>query len=265
MTTLARHLGDVVKTARPASTDPYFAAMPADAATVRRYAQMMEAAGVPLPGGLSVTDGASGAEVRYAWVLGPTLLELPGWRSAEFLAAVTSVAGWVRALEQSGARLDANLANFVIPDGGCVTCIDVLPPLLADHRPPEPGPWEQVIGGLCFDTDITLCALAGYAARHLLSGPGRAGVGAIAAALRTCPGHQQPGHQRPARLAARWFHSRLEAVELAAAGHVTAAEAQRLLAATSVRALQAAPAGAREQHADAALAIMASALNRRTS
>jgi hypothetical protein len=260
VTALARHRDDVVKTARPASTDPYFAAMPADAATVRRYVRVLEAAGVPLPGDLSVTDGASGAEVRYAWVPGPTLPELPGWRSAEFLAAVTSIAGWVRALVPSGARLDTNLANFVIPDGGYVTCIDILPPLLADHRPVEPGPWEQVIGGLCFDIDITLCALAGYAARHLLGVPGRPGSEAIAAALRICPGHQQP-----ASLAARWFHSRLEAMELAAAGHITAAEAQRLLAATSVRALQAAPAGARQQHADAALVIMASASNRRTS
>jgi hypothetical protein len=64
-------------------------------------------------------------------------------------------------------------------------------------------------------------------------------------------------------LPARWFHSRLQAAGLAAAGQVSAAEAQRLLAVTSVRALQAAPPAARRQHADAALAVMASALDRR--
>ena len=42
-------------------------------------------------------------------------------------------------------------------------------------------------------------------------------------------------------------------------------EAERLLAATSVRALQAAPTATRQQHADAALAIMASATGRTTS
>ena len=51
-----------------------------------------------------------------------------------------SVARWVRALEHTGARLDANLANFVLPDQGNLTCIDVLPPLLASLRPVEAGP-----------------------------------------------------------------------------------------------------------------------------
>lgn len=262
MTTLVLRRGAVVKTLTAAGADPYFTAMPAGAGEVRRYAGILRDAGVPLPGDLAVTDGACGTEVRHAWIPGPTLLELPGWRSAEFLAAVTSVARWVRALEHTGARLDANLANFVIPDQGNLTCIDVLPPLLAALRPAESGPWEQVIGGLCFDADITLCALAGYAARHLLgaldSGPAAAGT--IASVLRICS-----GHPRPDSLAARWFHSRLRAAGLAAAGQVSAAEANRLLAVTSVRALQAAPPAARRQHADAALAVMASAPGRRTT
>ncbi len=262
MTTLLLRREAVVKTITAAAADPYFAAMPADSGEVRRYAGILRKAGVPLPGDLAVTDGACGAEVRHAWIPGPTLLELPGWRSAEFLAAVMSVARWVRTLEHTGARLDANLANFVIPDQGNVTCIDVLPPLLASFRPVETGPWEQVIGGLCFDADITLCALAGYAVRHLLGAldPGPAASETIASALRICPGHPRPGS-----LAARWFHSRLHAAGLAAAGQIPAAEAERLLAATSVRALQAAPPAARRHHAAAALAVMASALGRRTT
>jgi hypothetical protein len=262
MTTLVLRRGAVVKTLTAAAADPYFAAMPASAGEVRRYAGILGEVGVPLPGELAVTDGACGTEVRHAWIPGPTLLELPGWRSPEFLAAVTSIARWVRALEHTGARLDANLANFVIPDQGNLTCIDVLPPLLASLRPVETGPWEQVIGGLCFDADITLCALAGYAARHLLGvlAPGPAAARTIASVLRICPGHSRPGS-----LPARWFHSRLQAAGLAAAGQVSAAEAERLLAATSVRALQAAPPAARRQHADAALAVIASALDRRTT
>ena len=260
MTAMALRRGAVVKTITAAAADPYFTEMLAGAGEVRRYAGILRDAGVPLPGDLAVTDGPAGAEVRHAWIPGPTLLELPCWRSAEFLSAVTSVARWVRALEHTGARLDANLANFVIPDQGNLTCIDVLPPLLASLRPAETGPWEQVIGGLCFDTDITLCALAGYAARHLLGvlDPGPAAAGTIASVLRICPGHLRPGS-----LPARWFHSRLQVMELAAAGQVSAAEAHRLLAATSVRALQAAPPATRRQHADAALAVMAGALDRR--
>jgi hypothetical protein len=232
--------------------------MSAGAGEVRRYAGILREAGVPLPGDLAVTDSACGTEVRHTWIPGPTLLELPGWRSAEFLSAVTAIARWVRALEHTGARLDANLANFVIPDQGNLTCIDVLPPLLASLRPAETGPWEQVIGGLCFDADITLCALAGYAAGYLLGvlDPGPAVAGTIASAFRICPGRPRPGS-----LPARWFHSRLQVMELAAAGQVSAAEAQRLLAATSVRALQAAPPATRRQHADAALAVMAGALD----
>lgn len=258
MTTLLLHRGVAVKTVTGAAADPYFAAMSADAGEVRRYAGILREVGVPLPGDLAVTDSACGTEVRHTWIPGPTLLELPGWRSAEFLSAVTAVARWVRALEHTGARLDANLANFVIPDQGNLTCIDVLPSLLASLRPAETGPWEQVIGGLCFDADITLCALAGYAARHLLGvlDPGPAAAGTIASAFRICPGHPRPGS-----LSARWFHSRLQVMELAAAGQVSAAEAQRLLAATSVRALQAAPLATRRQHADAALAVMAGAFD----
>jgi hypothetical protein len=261
MTTLSLRRGTVAKTITAAAADHYFTAMPAGAGEVRRYAGILRDAGVPLPGDLAVTDGTCGTEVRHAWIPGPTLLELPGWRSAEFLAAVTSIARWVRALEHTSARLDANLANFVIPAEGNLTCIDVLPPLLAPLRPAETGPWEQVIGGLCFDADITLCALAGYAARHLLGvlDPGPA-AGTIARALRICPGHPRPGS-----LAARWFHSRLQVMELAATGQVPAAEAHRLLTATSVRALQAAPPATRRQHADAALAVMAGALERRTT
>jgi hypothetical protein len=259
VTTLLRDRDAVVKTMGAAAAGPYFAAMPAGGLAVLRYVEGLRAAGVLLPDDLAVAEGASGPEVRHAWVPGPTLLELPGWRSAEFLAAVTRIARWVRTLESGNARLDANLANFVISDGGGITCVDVLPPLLVPLRPPEPGPWEQVIGGLCFDTDVTLCALAGYAARHLLRvlKPGPAALPFIGRALRICPGHPQPG-----ALAARWFHSRLRAAELAAAARISREQADHLLNVTSVRALQAAPAAARGQHADAALALTGSVLER---
>ena len=255
MTTLRRDRDTVVKT-MTADVDPYFAAMPADAAAVRRYAQALRDAGVTLPDRLSVTDSPAGPEVRHAWIPGPALPELPGTRTAAFLEAVAAIARWTRGLAGTGARLDANLANFVIPAGGSITCIDVLPPLLADHRPPEAGPWEQVLGGLCFDPDVSLCALAGYAARHLMRvmEPGPAAA-ALPGLLRICPGHPAPG-----RLAARWFHSRLQAAHRVATGQLRPAQALELLDVTSVRALQAAPPGAREQHAGAALAVMARAL-----
>lgn len=255
MTALHRDRDTVVKT-MTADPDPYFAAMPADAAAVLRYARALQGAGVTLPPGLAVTDGPGGPSVRHAWIAGPTLPELPGTRSADFLEAVATIALWTRSLQRTGARLDANLANFVLPAGGSITCIDVLPPLLTDRRPPEPGPWEQVIGGLCFDPDISLCALAGYAARHLMRvlEPGPAAA-ALPGVLGICPGHPAPGS-----LAARWFHSRLQAAQLVAAGDLDPARARELLGVTSARALQAAPPAEREQHAAAALAVMTRAL-----
>ena len=262
MTTLLRHHDTVVKTMNAAVTDPYFAAMPADATAVTRYAAVLRDAGVPLPGDLDVSDGTSGTEVRHAWVPGPTLLELPGWRSEELLAGVASIARWIRALEHTDARLDANLANFVIPDGGGVTCIDVLPALLASRRPGGAGPWEQVIGSLCFDIDVTLCALAGYAARHLLRElePGPSAAASVTDVLRVCPGHAAPD-----ALASRWFHSRLLAAGMAAGGRLPVADAEMLFSATSVRSLQMTPPSGRHQHADTALTAVTAILGKGTS
>lgn len=257
MTSMTRDGDHVVKTMPRPGGDPYFArAAAAGLPAVLRYADALRDAGVPLPPDLTVTSGPHGPEVRHTWIRGPVLTEIPAGRAASLAASAEAIAGWIRALAATGARLDANLANFVLPDGGTLVCVDILPPLLVPLRPPEPGPWEQLIGGLCYDTDIALCALAGYAARHLLlTAPGPGSPGLAAGLLRLCP-----GHPRPRSLAARWFHSRLRAAGRAATGQMTAAQLGGLLAATSARALQAAPPGARADRAGSALSMIETAV-----
>ena len=79
MTTLVLRRDAVVKTITAAAADPYFAAMPADAGTVRHVRG--DPAGGRRPAArrpVRSRDGASGTEVRHAWIPGPTLLELPG-------------------------------------------------------------------------------------------------------------------------------------------------------------------------------------------
>lgn len=263
MTVLVRHREEVIKTMTAEVADSFFAhALSGGAEAVRRYAAGLHAAGVTLPEDLAITQGAQGPEVRYRWIGGPTLLELPAWRSAEFTSAVMTIADWVRVLEPASVRLDTNLANFVIPDGENLVCVDVLPPLLVPSRPPGTGPWEQVIGGLCFDTDITLCAVAGYAIRHLLRVLGPAALDGTCwqSLAGVCPGHPQP-----ASLAARWFHSRLHAARLAAAGQLPPERAASLFSATSVRALRQTAPGLRAARAAVALSLASATLETRQS
>jgi hypothetical protein len=246
MTVLLRGRTEVVKVVSPGSPEP------GSATDLRRYVAGLRSAGVPLPEDLCIDAGAAGPAVRHRWILGPTLLELPGSRSREFRAAVDRIAGWVRALEPTDVRLDTNLANFVLPGDGQLVCIDVLPPLLASARRSEASPWEQLIGGLRYDTHVTLCALAGYAARHLLRtvGPGDLRVTDRRRLTGLCPGHPDP-----AALPAMWFHSRLAIAERALAGQLTHQQALEAFSATSVLALQAAPAVTQAAHVAAALAL----------
>jgi hypothetical protein len=246
MTVLLRGRTEVVKVVSPGSSEP------GSATDLGRYVAGLRSAGVPLPEDLRIDAGAAGPAVRYRWIPGPTLLELPGSRSREFRAAVDRIAGWVRALEPTDVRLDTNLANFVLPGDGQLVCIDVLPPLLASSRRPEASPWEQLIGGLCYDTHVTLCALAGYAARHLLRtlDPGELPVTGRRRLTGLCPGHPDP-----AALPATWFHSRLAVAGRALAGQLTHQQALEVFSATSILALQAAPAVTQAAHVAAALAL----------
>ncbi|MQA87709.1 MAG: hypothetical protein GEV03_24565 [Streptosporangiales bacterium] len=244
MTTLLQRRGQVTKKPQPhhpAETYLVEAMMRGGAGTVRRYVTLLRAAGVHLPDALEVVHDTNGeVAVGHPWVSGIPLLDLAA-DPEPFLAAVVQVAAWARDLDDTDARLDTNLANFVVCDDGRLVTVDVLPPLLTSLRPTPRNCREVLFDALCFDTPVTLCALAGYAGRALLTGGpdlahGPAGwltgrAAAVVAGL--CPGHGPGGG-----LGVWWFHARTVAAARALAGTMPRDQALALFASTSVLALR---------------------------
>lgn len=216
---------------------------------LRDYVGHLAAAGVCLPTDLTLTTCGIRPAVQHRWLAGVPLPDLAATDRDGFVAHVQRIATYVRALDATPARLDTNLANFLLtPDG--LTCIDVLPPLLTPLRPPARDAWQTLFGALCYETDIILCALAGYAARALLdhSEPRRQD----AADLALCPGHLKPD-----RLAVRWFHSRGHAALTALNGDRPARAVLETFRATSMLRLRNTPGDGRDTLINAGLATLA--------
>lgn len=154
---------------------------------LREYAAILADAGVRLPADLSVSTAGIRPAVEHRWLAGTALPDLTGTDPDLFLTHLHQIATWVTALQPTPARLDTNLANYLHTPDSDLTCIDILPPLLVDLRPPSVTGWRELFGSLCYDTDITLCALSGYAARALLGGHGA--LPGAAGRLTLCPGH----------------------------------------------------------------------------
>jgi hypothetical protein len=205
-----------------------------DASGMNTYLVTLRAAGVALPCCLSV-ESARPLAVRHRWVTGPVLLSQASTNPSRFVSAVIEIAGWVRALDATDARVDANLANFCLLDNR-VVLVDVLPPLIPSTRPEPSNLFELLFNALCFDTTVTLDALIGYAARALL----RSGV-SVPAGQREDLARQVPqGIAEPAEASfpASWFRARVLLALHALEGGVEPDAVHDFFALTSVRALR---------------------------
>jgi hypothetical protein len=198
-------------------------------AELGRYLDTLRTAGVQLPADLAVTSGTP-LMVTHTWLDGPTLAEAATTDPAGFVTAVREITCWLRALDGTDARIDANLANFCLTHGR-PTLVDVLPPLIVSRRPVARNLFEELFDSLCFDTAVTLDALLAYALTRLLtSGPtGWAAAGALAeladGLVSTSPG---PG------LAASWFRARLLLAMRCTAGQAALNDLRVFSATTSV-------------------------------
>lgn len=173
MTGFSRHRRDgdqvikVLDMVNPACERVAVAARQAGWAGMQQYLDVLRAHDVALPPDL-LAISEDPLAVRHRWIDGPTLADLAAQHSRHFVAAVARVARWVRALTGTDARIDTNLANVCLTSGGPVL-VDVLPPLRPSCMPSPPYTlFETLICALCFDTEVILDALVGYAARALL-------------------------------------------------------------------------------------------------
>ncbi|MEO3855778.1 hypothetical protein [Acrocarpospora sp. B8E8] len=223
---------------------------------LNRYVQHLRDGGVRLPAELRIVVHSWRPAVQHQWVPGVPVPDLAGTDPEAFLAAVGQIAAWATALKVTPARLDTNLANFISTGDGLV-CIDVLPPLLADLRPAENNDWERLFGALCYDVDITLCALAGYAARTLLAAAAALSPGQVDDLPGLCPGHPDPGI-----LPVRWFHNRLDLAVAALRRQLPAKTVLSAFGLSSVLRLRNTPILERQPRIDAALTSLSSHTSR---
>jgi len=212
-------------------------------AAMDTYLSALRAAGITLPPDLSVVS-AEPLAVRHRWVIGPVLLECANVDPPRFVDAVTEIAGWVRALAATDARLDTNLANFCLTDGR-VVLVDVLPPLIRSARPKPSNLFEVLFAALCFDTAVIHDALLGYAARALLRSP----VNTAAHPGDDLAHQVRPAATEPAgsSFPASWFRARLEIALRALAGEAKPDIAHEFFAMTSVRVFRELPETRRAQ------------------
>ncbi|GIH71016.1 hypothetical protein [Sphaerimonospora thailandensis] len=215
---------------------------------VSLYIDILRTAGVRLPEDMRIAKAPRRLAVQHQWTSGIAVTDLTD--PALLMSAMQQIAAWVRALEPTPARLDTNLANFILVTDGLV-CIDVLPPLLTDLRPPEHDDWQALFGALCYDTDITLCALAGYTARLLLATHGTGAAPYAPELTGLCPGHDRPG-----RLPVHWFHSRQEIAVAALRGQIPKQDALTAFTVTSVLQLRHTAPECRRARIDYALSEM---------
>ncbi|CUU59183.1 hypothetical protein Ga0074812_12573 [Parafrankia irregularis] len=227
---------DVIKTLNgqhPAGSRFAAVAQNAGATGMNAYLSTLRAAGVTLPSRLSV-ESTQPLAVRHRWVTGPTLLDHASINPPRFIDAVIEIAGWVRALDATDARVDTNLVNFCLAEDH-VVLVDVLPPLIPSMRPEPSNLFEELFDALCFDTTVTLDAMIGYAARALLHPSATAAAGQREdLACLVSPTATQPVES----FSAWWFRTRAVLALRALAGQAEPASAHTFFALTSVRAFR---------------------------
>ncbi|MEY7974497.1 hypothetical protein AB8O38_21125 [Saccharomonospora xinjiangensis] len=168
--------------------------------------------------------------IRHRWVPGPNLLDAANHTEpASFAAAVAEIAHWIRALDGSDARLDANLANFCLTDDRPVL-VDVLPPLIPSLRPKPVNLFDELFAVLCFDTPVLLDAFLGYALRACLHTPNRTPARGLLPVVRDFAADDDADAGFPAT----WFRVRLQLAASAACGEVAVESVHDFFSLTSV-------------------------------
>lgn len=227
---------DVIKVLdgrHPAGAGFVAAAQSVGIAGMTTYLSTLRAAGVALPAHLSVVS-AQPVTVRHRWVTGFVLLDHASVDPPRFVDAVVEIAGWVRALDATDARVDTNLANFCLADNR-VVLVDVLPPLIPSVRPEPSNLFDVLFTALCFDTTVILDALIGYAVRALLHARASVGAGQREDLARQVPQEvAEPVEAFPAS----WFRARVVLALRALAREAEPASVQDFFALTSVRAFR---------------------------
>lgn len=202
---------------------------------VEEYITTLRDKGVQLPPGLQVVSEKPLA-VRHDWVEGPDLLSAADAAPESFIDAVTQIGQWARAVDRADARIDTNLANFCLVDGQPVL-VDVLPPLFVSRRPQPANLFEALFSGLCFDTEVTLAALVGYAARAVLRGAaGSAQVARFVSVARELSSPLDAAVD--GSLTEMWFRSRATVGLRALCGDLPAGVMHGFFYLTSVRAFR---------------------------
>jgi hypothetical protein len=229
--------GDVIKVLdgqHPAGAHFVAAAQHVGVTGMNVYLSTLAAAGVALPPGLSV-ESVRPLAVRHRWVTGPVLLDHAGVDPSRFVDAVIEIAGWVRALDATDARVDTNLANFCLADCG-VVLVDVLPPLIPSVRPAPSNLFDVLFAALCFDTTVILDALIGYAARALLRSDASPAGHRGEDLARQVP--QEFAALVETSFPASWFRARVMLAVRGLAGEAEPASVHDFFALTSVRAFR---------------------------
>ncbi|WP_026423592.1 hypothetical protein [Actinokineospora inagensis] len=224
----------------PAGVPSVAAAQDLGIAGMITYLSTLRAAAVILPDGLEVISDRP-LTVRHRWVPGPVLLDHARVDPSRFVDAVIEVAGWVRALDGTDARVDTNLANFCLNADG-VVLVDVLPPLIPSRRPEASSLFDVLFSALCFETPVILDALIGYATRALLHAEANLASDRRADLERQLsPGIDHSTDVFPAS----WFRSRAIVALRALNGDVEQTSVDDYFALTSVRAFRDLPEAAR--------------------
>lgn len=220
----------------PAAERVAAAAREGGRAGLQSYLDVLRAHDVALPPDLMVIS-ENPLAVRHRWIEGPTLADLAVQHPQQFVAAVGRVARWVRATGSTDARIDTNLVNFCLTASGPVL-VDVLPPLRPSCMPAPPYTlFETLFCALCFDTEVILDALIGYAARTLLrADPPPQARHALAELGRLL--HPSPATGRVGEFPAGWFRARVRLALGALDGEVPTSALHDFFAATSVLAFQ---------------------------
>jgi hypothetical protein len=228
------HVVKLLDVQHPATVRLVDAAVTAGRAGTEKYLNTLRAAGVELPGDLTVICEEPLA-VRHRWVFGPDLLDVAESAPGQFIDAVTEIGQWVRNLAATDARIDTNLANFCLTQGRPVL-VDVLPPLIPSLRLQPTNLFEVLFCALCFDTDTILAALVGYAACALL----RASDPAQATRFVSVGRELSPPFQGPLNgsLAEVWFRARVVLALRALGGQLPRDTVLEFFTLTSVRAFR---------------------------
>lgn len=192
---------------------------------MRQYLDTLRDAGVRLADDLTI-NADEPLTVRHRWMKGPTLLEVAPVDPEQFVDAVAVIGQWVGALDDTDARVDTNLTNFCLSPRGPVL-VDVLPALIPSLRPDPVDLFDELFQALCFDTAVTLDALAGYALRALINA-------SVTAGLRLPPLRKLPIGLDHEGFPGSWFHARAMLATSAASGEVSPSVVGEFFALTSV-------------------------------